>query len=258
VLRALTIGRDERDRKVLLVVMAGVVAVAWLAIWTWGQSPYGRYLDHEALEEVELGSAAALLLFVGGWTLMTVAMMLPTASPLVSMFTTVVQRRDDRVALLALLAGGYLTVWAMFGLAAYGGDLVLHRLTGDDGWLERNAWALGAGTLGLAGAYQFTKLKYQCLDKCRTPRMFIMQRWRGSHERRNSFMLGVDHGTFCVGCCWSLMLLMFAVGHGSLVWMLGLGTMMAVEKNAPWGRRISAPLGYLLLVAAAVVTAANV
>jgi predicted metal-binding membrane protein len=99
----------------------------------------------------------------------------------------------------------------------------------------------------LAGLYQFTPLKYQCLDKCRSPLSFIMGHWQGSHEQAQAFRLGVHHGIFCIGCCWSLMLLMFVVGMANIGWMLALGIVMAVEKNMPWGRRLSAPLGAVLL-----------
>ncbi len=99
----------------------------------------------------------------------------------------------------------------------------------------------------LAGAFQFTPLKYRCLDKCRTPLGFIMQHWRGRRERSHAFALGVQHGAFCVGCCWALMFLMFAVGTGNVGWMLVLGAVMAIEKNVRWGRRLSTPLGIGLL-----------
>jgi predicted metal-binding membrane protein len=107
-----------------------------------------------------------------------------------------------------------------------------------------------AGALALiaAGVYQFTPLKYYCLDKCRSPLNFIMGHWNGRDAARQALALGVHHGLFCVGCCWSLMLLMFAVGAGSLGWMLVLGVVMAAEKNLPWGRRLSAPLGVTLLI----------
>jgi predicted metal-binding membrane protein len=74
-----------------------------------------------------------------------------------------------------------------------------------------------------------------------------MQYWRGKHDELHSFMLGVHHGIFCVGCCWALMLLMFVVGTGSIGWMLALGAVMAIEKNMPWGRKLSAPLGFSLI-----------
>ncbi len=99
----------------------------------------------------------------------------------------------------------------------------------------------------LAGVYQFTPLKYYCLDKCRSPMSFILGHWHGYAEAQQAFALGAHHGLFCVGCCWSLMLLMFAVGVGSLGWMLVLSVVMAIEKNMPWGRRLSVPLGVALL-----------
>jgi predicted metal-binding membrane protein len=105
--------------------------------------------------------------------------------------------------------------------------------------------------------YQFTSLKYRCLDKCRSPVSFVLGHWRGRHERRQALWLGMHHGVFCLGCCWSLMLLMFAVGLGNLAWMFALAVVMAVEKNAPWGRRLTAPLGAVLLLVAAVLVAAG-
>jgi len=236
-----------------------LIVLAWLILLAWGQSPYGRYLDHQQLGEVELGLDGGPLLvalaFVGGWTLMTFAMMLPTSLPLITMFQTVTGRRDDRRRLAALLVAGYVLVWAAFGVLAHAGDLGLHLAVERSAWLEGRAWVLGGATLLLAGVYQFTPLKYHCLDKCRSPLSFITQHWLSSGKPAAAFRLGLHHGLFCVGCCWSLMLLMFAVGTGNLGWMLALGTVMAVEKNMPWGRQISAPLGLGLVALALVVIA---
>jgi predicted metal-binding integral membrane protein DUF2182 len=107
--------------------------------------------------------------------------------------------------------------------------------------LGARAWIIGMGILVLAGTYQFMPLKYACLEKCRAPLGFITAYWRGSHAHRQAFRLGLHHGLFCVGCCWSLMLLMFVVGVGNLGWMFVLGVLMALEKNFPWGRRLSVP-----------------
>lgn len=235
------------DRKLFTALMVGLVALAWLALWAWGQSPYGRFLSHHSLEAVR-GNAALMLVFIAGWTLMVAAMMLPTSLPLVSLFRTLVRGRTDRSRLTVLLISGYLAVWTLFGLLIYSGDWVLHGAIEQSTWLESNVVPfIGAGTLLVAGIYQFTPLKYHCLEKCRSPLSFVTEHWRGSHERSQSFLLGVHHGLFCVGCCWSLMLLMFAVGLGSLGWMLVLGAVMAVEKNVSWGRKISTPVGVILL-----------
>jgi predicted metal-binding membrane protein len=239
------------DRRPFYVLMAALIAITWLALGIWRVSPYNGFLTHEALGELEFSISGEylmfLLIFVVGWTLMTVAMMLPTSLPLVTLFRRLTRQRSDRLQLVVLLVVGYLGVWTLFGGLAHFGDLLVHEVVERSAWLETNAWVIGAGTIMLAGIYQFTPLKYKCLEKCRSPLSFITEHWRGSHERSRAFLLGVHHGLFCVGCCWSLMLLMFVVGVGNLGWMLALGTVMAVEKNMPWGKKISTPLGVALV-----------
>ncbi|MGH7928245.1 MAG: DUF2182 domain-containing protein [Candidatus Binatia bacterium] len=236
------------NRKPFLFSMGLLIALAWLSLWTWERSPYGRYLNHGQLGEVDLfaGISGIILpaaLYLSGWTLMTVAMMLPTTIPLLEIFRRLTAQRSDRGRLVALVITGYLAVWLGFGIAAHLADWVLHKFVAHIGWLEANAWVIGAATLLLAGGFQFSRLKYRCLDKCRAPLSFVTEYWRGRHDYRNAFLLGTHHGIFCVGCCWALMLLMFGVGVGNVGWMLALGAAMAIEKNMSWGRRISAPLG---------------
>jgi predicted metal-binding membrane protein len=226
--------------------------LAWLTLWIWNRSPYGRYLDHGGLGEISVfdGTASLLIpvvLYLFGWTLMTTAMMLPTTLPLLEIFRRLTAYRPERSQLMALVITGYLGVWAGFGVAAHLADWVLHEVVEHTAWLEANPWVIGATTLLLAGGFQFSRLKYRCLDKCRAPLSFVMEYWRGRHDRRNAFLLGINHGIFCVGCCWALMLLMFGVGVGNIGWMLALGVVMAIEKNMPWGRKLSAPLGLALL-----------
>ena len=254
--------RVRTDQRYFLLIFVGLIALVWFTLWALGQSPYDRYIDHDRLGELSLDSGlgemlALAAIFVGGWTLMTVAMMLPTTLPLLMLFRRMTYRRADHVQLVGLLIAGYIGIWGVFGVLAHVGDLALHFLVEQSGWLDSNAWVLGAGTLMVAGVYQFTPLKYQCLDKCRTPISFISEHWRGSHEKRQSFLLGVDHGIFCVGCCWSLMLLMFVVGVGNIGWMLALGAVMAIEKNMPWGKRLSIPLGVFLAAAGLLVVLFN-
>jgi len=105
-------------------------------------------------------------------------------------------------------------------------------------------------TLLVAGLWQFSPLRDRCLDECRSPFGFVVNRWRATSIRRESFAMGIAHGAFCIGCCWSLMLVMFGVGLGSLTAMVGLGALTAVEKNLPWGRRLTRPLGVGLVLAA--------
>ena len=264
-LRSRWVGASHHQR-VVLPLLAALVTLAWAALWLWAASPYGRYLDHG--DWLVDGPVAALCRAVPGgalwlpaaiaavaWALMTTAMMLPTALPLFGAFARVAGGRPDRARLLALLGLGYLAAWAAFGLLVHAlHSLLLAQADAVPG-LAAHAWLIGAATIAGAGAFQFSRLKHRCLDKCRTPLSFVIEHWRGRRQAWQAFALGAHHGLFCVGCCWALMLLMFIVGAGNLGWMLVLAVLMAVEKNFAWGRRISAPLGIALLGWAAVLLA---
>jgi len=250
--------RVLRTQNWFVPIMGSLIGTAWIALLLWEQSPYGRYLEHGRW--TELGFAAAIcgvlpggdmllpgLLYAGGWLLMLATMMLPTTLPLLQRFDCLAATRADRVELIALLILGYLLVWLGFGVAAHLLDAALHAMVQRSDWLTINAWVLGAVVLVIAGLFQFSRLKYHCLDKCRTPLSFIMQHWHGITPRRDAFLLGTHHGVFCVGCCWAIMLLMFVVGTGNVGWMLVLGGVMGIEKNAAWGRKLSRPLGLALI-----------
>src|SRR4029079_14934533 len=121
---------------------------------------------------------------------------------------------------------GYLLTWAGFGAVVWAALLATQALPRVLPVLADYAWAAGPLVLMLAGAFQFSSLKYRCLDKCRSPLSFVMEHWQGRNYHREAFRLGVAHGLFCVGCCWALMLLMFVVGTGNLGWMLLLAAVM--------------------------------
>lgn len=258
----------SRHHRVLWPLLGALVVLAWAALWALAASPYGRYLDHG--DWLVDGPVAALCRAVPGgtfwvpvalaslaWVLMTSAMMLPTALPLFNAFERVAGGRADRARLLWLLGLGYLAAWGAFGVLVHAlHSLLLARVDAVPG-LAAHAWLLGAVTIAGAGAFQFSRLKQRCLDKCRTPLSFVIEHWRGRRQAWQAFALGAHHGLFCVGCCWALMLLMFVVGAGSLGWMLVLAALMAVEKNFAWGRHISAPLGFALLGWAAALLAAH-
>jgi predicted metal-binding membrane protein len=244
-----------RDQRLFLAVFAGLVGLTWLTLVVWGNSPYGRFLSHEELGDTH--GVEVVALFVLAWTLMTVAMMLPTSLPLVALFRSFVRKRANRARLVGLVVLGYLAVWTLFGAAVHLADRGVHVVVERLDALEANAWAISAGTILLAGVYQFTPLKAHCLEKCRSPLAFIIEQWRGGRESAHALRLGITHGVFCLGCCWSLMLLMFAIGIGSIPWMLALGSVMAIEKNVPWGRRLTAPVGVLLLGFGAVLVVAR-
>src|SRR5215211_6571397 len=124
------------SQKPLVVLLAGLVIMCWLAVWAWGASPYGRFLSHEELSYIRLGDELRLaLLFVAGWTLMTMAMMLPTSLPLVVLFYGMMRQRPDRRRLLALLLAGYLGLWTLFGSVVHVADFGLHQLVPRVAWL---------------------------------------------------------------------------------------------------------------------------
>ncbi len=243
-----------QDSRPFLAVLAAIITLCWLALIAWGLSPYGQYLDHQLLGDgtVTFSPEYATIagFFVAGWTLMTVAMMLPTVIPLLLLFRRLTASRAEARLLTAWLIAGYLAVWILVGTVSHLGDFALHALVERSHWAEERAWVLSALVLTFAGTYQFTALKHLCLDKCRSPYSFIVEHWHGRRPQLEALRLGLHHGIFCVGCCWPLMLLMFAIaGAGNVLWMLVLGAVMATEKNLPWGRKLSTPVGVILLAA---------
>ena len=241
--------RAVAHRSLFLPLLAAMVALAWTLLFLWEQSPYALFLNHSLMREICLatGSLGVANLYVLSWVLMVAAMMLPTTFPLLEMFRRLTLSRPDQGLLMGLLVAGYFAVWLAFGVAMHGAEWLVLSAFDRVEILQRNAWAIGAGTLLAAGAFQFSALKHRCLERCRTPLSFVLHYWRTQGGRTGAFMLGVRHGAFCVGCCWALMLLMFAVAAGNVGWMLALAAVMAVEKNLPWGRHLSTPLGVALL-----------
>jgi len=256
-------------RALLWPLLTLLVGAAWAALWLWSASPYGRYLDHGGWGDA--GALAALcravpqgdivvpvVLHAAAWVLMIAAMMLPTTFPLLEMFRRITGARPDAGRLVTLVVLGFFAAWLAFGIAAHVVDAAVRWAAARNGWFVANGWMVGAAVLAAAGLFQWSALKYRCLEACRTPFGFVAARWHGRSPSREAFRIGVDHGVFCVGCCWALMLIMFVVGVGSVGWMLGLAALMAAEKNLPFGRRLRTPVGLGLLAGAAAIIAANV
>lgn len=230
------------------------IAAAWVAAIAAQAAGAAALLHHDALlvgDGPPLAVAAVLTLLA--WQVMIVAMMLPSSLPLVRLYARASERAPQRGRSMAAFIGGYAAVWSAFGLAAFGADTGLHAVVDASPWLERHDWWIGGSVLALAGAFQFTSLKDACLDKCRHPGQFLMRYYeRGP---RGGFRLGARHGLFCVGCCWALMLVMFAAGVASLLWMALLTAVMIHEKTRPLGARAVPVTGVALLGAASVVLA---
>jgi predicted metal-binding membrane protein len=235
---------DGLERVLYTSALTALVGGAWFALGVLSRSPYVELLSHDLADGAGgWPLAARVAIFVGGWTVMSVAMMLPSSLPLMTVFRTITRGAPT---LLAALVTGYLLTWSLFGLLALAGDAVLHELVEAPDWLAARTHLVSASLLLTAGLFQFSPLKHACLKQCRSPIGFVIQHWRGRHRAAQALALGVHHGLFCVGCCWALMLLMFGAGAASLGWMLALGALMFVEKAVAWGRWITAPAGALL------------
>jgi len=183
--------------------------------------------------------------------------MLPTSFPLLAMFRRITASRPDAGRLLSLVVLGFFAAWFAFGVVAHLADGFVRWSAAQSAWFVSNGWMVGAAVLVGAGLFQWSALKYRCLEACRTPFAFVASRWHGHSPSREALRIGIDHGLFCVGCCWALMLTMFVVGVGSVGWMLLLAALMAAEKNLPWGRRLRTPIGLAFLVAAAAIVVSH-
>jgi predicted metal-binding membrane protein len=229
------------------------IAAAWAVAVAAEASGIAGSLDHDSLLEGGPGFGPALVLFLLSWQLMTAAMMLPSSLPMVRMFAVASARAPGRGAAMAAFLGGYGLVWSAFGLVAFCGDAALHALVASWPWLEAHDWAIAPSVLMAAGAFQFSSLKDACLRACRHPASFLRRHYR--RGAGGGFALGARHGLFCVGCCWALMLVMFAAGIANLWWMAALTALMVYEKAAPRGTRAVPVAGIALLIAAALVLA---
>lgn len=242
--------RTTDDGRWYAFAVGALALAAWAALAGWAASPYAGLLDHRGIGEGGL-PVSRLAVFGGGWTLMVIAMMLPGSLPLINLFARMVARRPRPAPLVGRLVFGYLGVWAVFGVAAFRGDAYVHALAAGLPAVANASQWIGVAVLLVAGVYQVTPLKEMCLTKCRSPYSFVAETWRGANPAAEALRLGVRHGLFCVGCCWTLMLLMFAIGGVHLGWMLALGVVMAAERSFRWGRHLTVPLGAALIIAAA-------
>ena len=190
-----------------------------------------------------------LLLLWMMWAVMMVGMMLPSASSMLLLYGVVARRSVQAVAALHIyaLAAGYVTIWAVFSLGATALQRWLASRFLVSPMMETTSTAVGAALLVLAGGYQLTPLKLACLRTCRSPLGFLMSRWRAGPA--GAFRMGLDHGAYCVGCCWALMLLLFVGGVMNLTVILALTLFVAFEKLAPFGMQSARISGVLLMVA---------
>ena len=234
-------------------VLVGAIVFAWAVAVVAQATGNSELVHHDTLVEGDLPVGVALGIFLLAWQLMIAAMMLPSSLPLMRAFKLVAGKgpRPGRASLA--LYGGYAAVWSLFGAAALLLDVWIHRLVESWAWLEANPQLIAGSVLILAGAFQFSDLKERCLRQCRNPQAFLMQHYgRGTVK---AFHLGRAHGLHCLGCCWALMLVMFAAGVATLWWMAALTAVMVYEKTGKGGRRAVPVVGVTLLALAALVLA---
>ena len=232
--------RVERAQLALLGALLALAVVAWLVT-------NARMGDMESMPGMSLGG---LGFYLTVWVVMMAAMMFPSVAPTVLMYDRLREGHRARGKGAApdatpLFVSGYLLVWTAAGLAAYGlFELVRALDPAFLAWDEAGRYVTG-GVIVAAAAYQLTPLKEACLVKCRSPMMFLAERWR--HGRAGALELGVRHGAWCLGCCWALMAALFAVGVMSLGWMALIAAFIAGEKLLPWPTAARMTVAALLL-----------
>jgi predicted metal-binding membrane protein len=225
------------------------IGVAWAVALLAEVSGTAQTLHHDSLIEGGLPLWVALLLFLAAWQAMVAAMMLPSSLPLIRLYDAVAVRREGTAPARAAFVGGYAAVWTVFGALAFLGDVGVHRTVDAVPALSQRPWLIAGSVLAVAGAFQFSHLKEQCLSKCRQPGPYLLARYRRGAAA--GFRLGFGHGLFCLGCCWALMLVMFAAGVAVLWWMAALTAVMVYEKTARHGPLLTPIVGIALLALAA-------
>lgn len=226
------------------VVLAGI-ALLTLASWA--------YLAHlvRAMGPLDRCGAIELAALLGMWVVMMTAMMLPSVAPLILMFARADRQKGARAVAgtASILLLGYLLAWMGYSALAAWLQWRLHVAAVLSPAMASASPLLQGFLLLAAGAFQFTPLKRACLTRCRSPLSFLMSDWRPG--RLGALVMGLKHGAFCVGCCWLLMVLMFAAGVMSLFWMAALAVFVLAEKAAPRGDLLARLAGAALIVAGA-------
>lgn len=227
------------------------IAAAWALAVAAEVGGDAAWLHHDRLLDQGRPLWQGLAMWLLAWQAMTVAMMLPSSLPLVRLFSHASAGQPQPQRAMVAFLGGYASVWSAFAVMALLGDVAVHRVVEANGWLHEHQWAIGGSVLALAGGFQFTSLKEACLRQCRHPAAFLLRYYeRGTG---GGFKLGARHGLFCVGCCWALMLVMFAVGAANLMLMAVLAALMVHEKTRPSGAH-GVPITGIALLGVASVT----
>ncbi len=249
-------GAVKRDRLVVLAALGFVVALSWFYVLA------GAGMQMSALEMTRLSSGErsegmmmpavwdldyAGLMFVMWWVMM-IAMMLPSATPMVLLFAAMNRKQKESgnpYVPTTFFASAYLTVWAGFSIVAVALQWGFEATALLSPMLTSASVMLSAGLLIAAGIYQLTPLKQACLKHCRSPLQFVLTRWRSGPG--GAFRMGIEHGAYCVGCCWFLMGLLFFGGVMNLYWIGAIAVFVLLEKATPVGHWMSHVVGVALM-----------
>jgi predicted metal-binding membrane protein len=246
------------------IVVVAIAVAAWLATLAGhgaghglGDAHVGSHplYDYCTTTGSAMAAGAGPFLWLGGWTIMVVAMMLPPALPFLGTMQQLVAHRREGGPLLVVTASAFLASWVLAGMALLaGGELFSMVVDRIDALSARPSLSAGAAAL-LAAGYQFTPLKRACLAACRSPRSLVLTRWRGEAPWRAATTIGWRYGAICIGCCWALMLLSVVVGTLALPVMVVTASFMAAERLLPSARPLiaaqavfAAALGVLLIL----------
>jgi predicted metal-binding membrane protein len=238
---------NSGDVRRFYLILGGVIAAAWGLLLALQISAQHEVLDHEAIEHQLLPSFGHLTAFLLGWFLMIVAMMLPGSLPMLNIHTQPLRRRMARAWPAVRLVLGYLFPWVVFGLVVYLGDGVLHWLFRHGTPMQSLSGLVAPSILLAAGLYQLTPLKRSYLKRCQPAHTSMLASGMHTADERSAWRLGLRLGLDCVGSCWSLMLVMFALGHNQLGWMLVLGSLMSAERLIPRGQNLARLVGFVLV-----------
>lgn len=236
--------RLKRQRNVLLASLLTVTAVSWIVVI--------RQPGMNAGAGLTMGMTTAV--FLSAWVAMMVAMMFPTAAPMILMFAMVSagkKQRSQPSVPTSIFVSAYLLVWVAFGALAYGVAVGADALSTRWTWAMDNATRASAILVVAAGVYQLSPLKNLCLSKCRSPLSFIMTSWRDG--RAGAFRMGLEHGMYCLGCCWLLFVILFPIGLMNIGAMVALTLLIFAEKSLPIGTIIGRVVGAALILYGALV-----
>ena len=243
----------RHDRLIVAIGIATVVA------FSWGYLIAGAGIDMSMADmpmDPEPWSPAQALLMFAMWWVMMVAMMVPTAAPTILLFATIKRRQataDSPVIPSWLFLAGYLVIWAGFSLVAVSAQWALEQSGLLSGMMASTSNLLAGIILLAAGLYQLTPIKRACLRYCQNPLLFLSQYWQPG--ALGALRMGFRHGSYCVGCCWFLMGLLFVGGVMNLVWIAAVAIYVGLEKMVARSRWLSSAVGAGLIVAGAIVLA---